>query len=354
MCIFLATTAHPSYAIIILDNRDEFLYRPTSRLHWWSIGHKDVLSSRDLLREEQGTWMGISKTGNVAVLTNFQEGRDSRQPLRGAKSRGEMVTAWLTSPNDESSKNFANRMINNGLRDVGGFSLVCGKLRRRKDFRNKQIEPFAIISNRATAPDQISWIAGQRGRAYGLSNTAYDNLRVWPKVVTGEKKLLEVVGEAILADLGKTELTAKFFALLSTRTFSNVAGMDFQETLEHIRQSICIPRFEVSPPMADPMVHVDISGVETETVPNLPTPTLSTTEGLIHQDNDYMAGAYGTQRQTVLLVDWDGNVTYTERALYNAKGEAIHQGQGDTVFEFKIDGWNCERGIQEHRASAVL
>lgn len=70
MCIVLLTTAHPKYALIVLDNRDEFILRPTSRPHWWTtkastIGtptpHQDgddtteedaqhILASRDLLR----------------------------------------------------------------------------------------------------------------------------------------------------------------------------------------------------------------------------------------------------------------------------------------------------------------
>jgi len=36
MCIAIATTAHPDYALIVADNRDEFISRPTSQPHWWT------------------------------------------------------------------------------------------------------------------------------------------------------------------------------------------------------------------------------------------------------------------------------------------------------------------------------
>ena len=50
----------------------------------------------------------------------------------------------------------------------------------------------------------------------------------------------------------------------------------------------------------------------------------------------FMKGAYGTQRQTILLCDWDGNVTYTERALWDAHGNLIERGKGDVVHRFKV------------------
>src|ERR1700712_1887452 len=108
MCIVLATTAHPSYALIVLDNRDEFILRPTSRPHWWSSHHQEILSARDLQRAEKGTWLGVTKSGNFAILTNFQEtdASDKEHPVQGTRSRGAMVIACLTSPREETTVDF--------------------------------------------------------------------------------------------------------------------------------------------------------------------------------------------------------------------------------------------------------
>ena len=72
-----------------------------------------------------------------------------------------------------------------------------------------------------------------------------------------------------------------------------------------------------------------------------------------------MAGAYETQRQTVMLVNWDGNVTYTGRALHDAKGQAMERqamerGKRVVKSDFKIDGWNDEHEGNEARTLAVL
>ena len=44
--------------------------RPTAPAHFWE-GHPDLLAGKDLLGG--GTWLGVTKTGRVAWLTNFRE-----------------------------------------------------------------------------------------------------------------------------------------------------------------------------------------------------------------------------------------------------------------------------------------
>ena len=63
----------------------------------------------------------------------------------------------------------------------------------------------------------------------------------------------------------------------------------------------------------------------------------------------FMKGAYGTQRQTVLLCDWDGNVTYKERALWDAHGNRIERGKGDVVHRFRVP----MEGEQEQETAAA-
>ncbi|RYR14524.1 hypothetical protein Ahy_B04g071113 [Arachis hypogaea] len=50
-------------------NRDEFYYRPTEPLGWWAGGI--ILGGRDELGG--GTWLGSTRDGRVAFLTNFRE-----------------------------------------------------------------------------------------------------------------------------------------------------------------------------------------------------------------------------------------------------------------------------------------
>ncbi|KAE8453657.1 hypothetical protein EG329_009168 [Mollisiaceae sp. DMI_Dod_QoI] len=348
MCIVLVTTAHPDYSLIVLDNRDEFVIRPTSRPHWWSSHHQHILSARDLQRAEKGTWTGITKTGNFAVLTNYRETNthDTDHPVQGTRSRGGMVTAWLTAPNDESTHEFVHRLLEEeGVAGVGGFSLLCGKLRRRRDTKH-ELEPLAIISNRCDSSEDVPWIAGKREEVYGLSNTSYSDPDIWPKVQMGKEKVLQVVEDAVKSGAGEEELIEKLFTILDTDTLPEQNGLDFEAFIMELKKSIFIPSIgkEAEPRVpADAIAAADASLAEAE-LKEKERPDASPD----------MSGIYGTQRQTILLVDWEGNVTFTERSLWDDKGHPIPRGEADMTFHFKIDGWNGESKGNEVHALAVL
>jgi uncharacterized protein with NRDE domain len=361
MCIVLVTTAHPAYSLIILDNRDEFILRPTSRPHWWQSHHQEILSARDLQREEQGTWLGITKTGNFAVLTNYRETdtHDAAHPVMGTRSRGGMVTAWLTSPEDESTEQFVHHLLEGeGVKGVGGFSLVCGKLRKRRDTEH-ELEPLAIISNRAGSPDDVPWIADKRGEVYGLSNTSFLDPETWPKVRMGREKLLGVVKEAVDSELGEEELVDKLFAILDTDTLPPQNGEEFEEYIYQLRHSIFIPAIghvtKAKLPKADA-----IASANTSAAMNGIKQCEDSEEELKQEEapdpelNSGTTGIYGTQRQTIILVDWEGNVTFRERSLWDAKGKPIERGKADVRFDFGIDGWNGESKGNEVQPHAVL
>ena len=89
MCvIFLAYKQHPKFPLIVLANRDEFYERPTASAHYWNDA-PHVLAGKDLLHG--GTWLGVSKTGRFAAVTNF---RDPSAPT-GSLSRGNLVGDFL-------------------------------------------------------------------------------------------------------------------------------------------------------------------------------------------------------------------------------------------------------------------
>ena len=50
---------------------------------------------------------------------------------------------------------------------------------------------------------------------------------------------------------------------------------------------------------------------------------------------------YGTREQTVILVDReDGRVVFTERTLWDEKGQALSKEAAETRIQFYIEGWN--------------
>ena len=46
---------------------------------------------------------------------------------------------------------------------------------------------------------------------------------------------------------------------------------------------------------------------------------------------------YGTQKQTIILVDQQGRVTFVERTLWDERAERVEPGKGDRWFEFDIE-----------------
>lgn len=89
MCLIgFAYQCHPDYPLLMAGNRDEFYTRPSAPLDWWHDGQ--IAAGRDL--SAGGTWMGVSRHGRVAALTNF---RDPTRHRPHARSRGELVSDFL-------------------------------------------------------------------------------------------------------------------------------------------------------------------------------------------------------------------------------------------------------------------
>ena len=90
MCLILmAYGVHPAYRLIVTANRDEFYDRPTRPLGFWD-DLPGILAGRDL--KAGGTWLGMTRTGRVAAVTNF---REIASPPEGARSRGLLVREFL-------------------------------------------------------------------------------------------------------------------------------------------------------------------------------------------------------------------------------------------------------------------
>ncbi|KAI0912618.1 NRDE protein-domain-containing protein [Ustulina deusta] len=339
MCIALLSTAHPRYALIALDNRDEYILRPTSRPHWWihKASGTRILSPRDLHRRERGTWMGVTSTGRLAILTNYRESSqdDPDHAICGVRSRGALPTAWLTAPAEEKLDQFVKRMVDDpATKAAGGFSLICGDL---KDKADNGIEPLAIITNRCDELAEVPRIAGDRGVTYGLSNTVYVEPPVWPKIKKGRQLLEVAIQEAIEKDLDEEELTDRLFTVLEDDTMPLRPDMSMQDHMDALRHSVFVPAFGDTEGWKD-MADAAEEGRTKPAFDAIEDESDSDTQLPADPHVNFMKGAYGTQRQTLIFIDWEGNVTYKERALWDAHGNRLDKGQGDLVIKYQIGG----------------
>ncbi len=95
MCLLIfahQTTA--DYPLVVAANRDEFHARPTAASHFWA-DHPELLAGMDL--EQGGTWMGVTRDGRFAAITNY---RDPASTVTAPRSRGELPLGYLTGQQD--------------------------------------------------------------------------------------------------------------------------------------------------------------------------------------------------------------------------------------------------------------
>ena len=118
MCLLaIAFQSHPDAPLIVTSNRDEFYARPTLPMHWWSDA--PILAGRDT--QAGGTWMGLSRDGRFAAVTNFRQMVNGVMPEAKPLSRGELITDFLSS--DQSAEEWADSLTAT-MADYSGFNLL--------------------------------------------------------------------------------------------------------------------------------------------------------------------------------------------------------------------------------------
>jgi len=248
MClILLAYDAHPTHRLIVLANRDEHYSRPTAPLDFWQ-DHPDVLAGRDL--EHHGTWMGVTRTGRLAAITNY---RAPHLLKKDAPSRGHLVSGFLLS--DEPPAEYLLR-IGAKADAYNGFNLIVGDLTQLFYYSNME------STIRKLAPG-----------IYGLSNHLLDT--PWPKVLHAKQAL------ATLLNDGRKTSGETFLKVLQNR---EIAADDLlpETGVGAAWERMLSPAFISSP-------------------------------------------TYGTRSSTLLRIDSDGRLRFTERTWVPASPEPMAQ-----------------------------
>jgi uncharacterized protein with NRDE domain len=168
MCLILiGWRAHPEFPCVLAANRDEFHDRPSAPAAWWT-GTAGILAGRDL--KEGGTWLGVTRRGEFAALTNFRDGSPRRSD---APSRGRLVAELLE----------ARRAVPDALehlRKVG-----------------PRYNPFNVL---VSDGERLGVYESARGTGrelgpgiYGLSNDVLDT--PWPKVQNAKSGLAAALAD---------------------------------------------------------------------------------------------------------------------------------------------------------------
>jgi uncharacterized protein with NRDE domain len=169
MCfIVFAHQCHPDYRLVLAANRDEYHARPADQARFWEDA-ADMLAGKDL--EQHGTWMGITRRGRLAALTNY---RDPAAHMPQAPSRGALVKNFLCSAVEPLT--YIDQL--NTARDkYNGFNLLLLDGAAMWHYSNKTGAAFKINPG-----------------IHGLSNHLLDT--PWPKVERGKEALGRIMEAA--------------------------------------------------------------------------------------------------------------------------------------------------------------
>lgn len=158
--ILLAVGVHSEHSLILAANRDELHARPSRRAGFWTEA-PDVFGGLDL--QGGGTWLGVTRRGRFAALTNVR----AKGARREGRSRGLLVAGLLTGTGslDEDALRSAGE-----ARAHASFNLLVGEGDRVLYIRDDGSPPTPVLPG-----------------VHGLSNARLDV--GWPKVEHGRQLL---------------------------------------------------------------------------------------------------------------------------------------------------------------------
>ncbi len=218
MCILAFSWQPKQQRLHLFANRDEFYARPTASAQWWpDLPH--IWAGRDL--QAGGTWLGVSKSGRFAALTNVREGSAGSGP----RSRGELVSGFLST--SLNSEQYLQQVLAEG-EQYAGFNLLLGDMAQGELWYG---------GNRSGANAQPL-----TGGIYGLSNATLDT--PWPKVERLKQGLAAWLAEHQTPEASFTaQSEVAALALLSDSQLADIeqlpaTGVDI--TLEHLLSAIFI------------------------------------------------------------------------------------------------------------------
>jgi uncharacterized protein with NRDE domain len=168
MCLIaIAWQAHPDHPLVVAANRDEWRDRPALAARWWD-DHPQVLAGRDL--KAGGTWMGITRGGRFAAVTNF---RDPSERNSTALSRGSLVAGFLLGQMQPADYLAGLAKI---AAQYNGFNLLVGDGRSLLYFGSREGEVRPVDPG-----------------VHALSNHLLDE--PWPKVAKARAAMRAAVGD---------------------------------------------------------------------------------------------------------------------------------------------------------------
>mgnify|MGYP001174444977 CR=1 FL=1 len=195
MCLIIfAHRVIDKFPLVLSANRDEFFSRKSRDAQFWreELGCSNLLAGKDL--EAGGTWIGATKDGKFAAITNLRINAEDDQALI---SRGALTLEYLLGK--ESPYKFAKKVVGN-LSSYRGFNLLMGS-KREIVFLNSREKSILTLGS----------------GIYAFANNTLNSDH--PKIVRGKNKLAELLNNGaelnpdLLIDIMKDRKIAAYNSL---------------------------------------------------------------------------------------------------------------------------------------------
>lgn len=155
MCLIAFAWQMSGRPLLLLGNRDEFHPRPTRAAGFWNEeGQPQLLAGKDL--EAGGTWLGVTRSGRFAALTNIR----SPEARKGPRTRGTLALDYLTGRMRPGE--YLTSLVDD-LDGYAGFNLVVGTMQELWYLNSQKGQPTPLGPG-----------------VYGLSNAELNS--PWPKL----------------------------------------------------------------------------------------------------------------------------------------------------------------------------
>lgn len=183
MCLIaFAWNPSPTLRLVVAANRDEFHGRPSLPLAEWA-DQPGLMAGRDV--EAQGTWLGVSRRGRLAAVTNV---RLPDMPVPGLRSRGALALDFLAG---SASPQAHLAALDDSFAQYGPCNLLLADAREAWYASNQAGMPMQQLSD----------------GVHGLSNAALDT--PWPKTLALKAAVAQWLHQ------GRSSNTAPLFAALA-------------------------------------------------------------------------------------------------------------------------------------------
>ncbi|KAM3717391.1 Transport and Golgi organization protein [Dirofilaria immitis] len=200
MCVTFVYVEHnpnAKYKLILLNNRDELLNRPTSTARW----ENDILAGRDEKENVRGTWLCMNSAGRISNLLTITV------PIHEMKSssvtRGILPIDFVKS--NKQPEEFCKLLISTVNR-YNAFQILC--------FQRNEYDQYEIAGLTYQSKDNVEVTKYPPG-IHGFSNSP--SCEPFKKVRRGVEKVSGIVEEINAENLSEAEIIERLLQLATDK-----------------------------------------------------------------------------------------------------------------------------------------